>query len=386
MSVPHHLALILLLVPLAARATVGGDERLELLGYEPVDGKVYFLRIGGGEAVELPRLHFLALRSDAPHAPHRVDSWYRGDPAAAEAAFPGRLAALQARLTPLPARDLEGARLATAHGDLRVCADAPRQPRTAAEARAQVAAWQRGEPDLPVCRLLTLDVTWQGFAGSTGVEAWGAPALVGVHPLPDPRFALAFVRYVGQHFESGYTVDLPVLLRREAPAEGAPSAADPRCGGDRFVPGWSAEWIDAGPWQTAQTRRFSVGDVEHAALVVGGGDRVLFAVGRAAPGGGWCVLARHEDAFGGNGVEGTLTDVLVEGDRAGLVFRQDRRYRGDGPDERVWSVLGVSPAGARWWTRDRAWPADRVRLRWRGDELEAIGARGGREDPLPFAP
>lgn len=395
----------LTLLPLgAARATVGGDQALALLGYEPVDGKVYYLVTGGGEAAELPRLHFLALRGDDPRAPQRVDSWYQGDLRAAEAAFPERLAKLKGRLTPVDASDLEGARLTLDLRDLRVCGDSPRQPRTAAEARARVAAWRAGEadPDFPVCRLVALDLTWDGFAGSAAVESWGSPALSAVYRLPDPRFALAVVRHVGQHFESGYAVDVPVLLRRDAAAAAEVDRAvpDPRCSqpapaagastnphlvkAGAWLPGWSPEWVEDAPWDTAEARRFAVGDVQHAALVVTDSDRVVFAVGRAAPGGGWCVLAVHEDAFGGNGVEGKLTEVVVEGDRAGLLFRHDRRSRGAAKTERAWSVLSLGPAGATWLARGQAWPAERVNLRWRDGAPAAFGAGPGPARPLPY--
>ncbi|MCA9543667.1 MAG: hypothetical protein KC613_04735, partial [Myxococcales bacterium] len=205
------LCVMLLMVAGSAWATVGGDDRLEVLGYEPVDGKLYWLLHRGGEVGGPPRLHFLALQGERPGQAQAVSSWYQGDQRAAERAFPERLAALQARLKATPAADLAGARLTVTHQDLRVCADAAKQPRTGDEARALVARWQAGDPDLdsPVCRLLGLQVAWGDFTGETWAEAWGGASLLSVRALPDARYALAVVRFVGQHFESGYAVERP---------------------------------------------------------------------------------------------------------------------------------------------------------------------------------
>ncbi len=196
-----------------AGATVGDDDRLELLGWEPVDGKLYYLLHIGGLGDE-PRLHFLPLRAGEPGEPRMVQSWYRGDARAVAQAFPGRLAELKARLKPLPDRALDGARLVVEHGPLRICPSAPVKPKDAAARAAVLARGEGADPETPVCRVLEVKVSWRGFGAEAKVDAWGGVTLLGVWPLPDERFALAVIRYTGKHFETGYAVEVPLLLRR----------------------------------------------------------------------------------------------------------------------------------------------------------------------------
>ena len=93
---------IVLLVLLAspALATTGGKETVELLGYEPVDGKVYWLEHSGGESGDLPWLFYLDLKSARPSVAHKVKSWYRGDDA--DDKFWDRLEGLKKRLQTMP--------------------------------------------------------------------------------------------------------------------------------------------------------------------------------------------------------------------------------------------------------------------------------------------
>ena len=207
----------LLSSPSLGHATVGGPDHLEVLGYEPVDGKLYYLVHLGGEIVAAPQLFFFALKSAKPSLRRAARSWYAGlREEAGMAAFPKRLAKLKARLRPLPAAPREGITVQIKHHDLQICGDAPNPPKTREQARAIIAAFRREgrDPDNPVCERVEVSVEWAGYAGQVTVESWDSPSLLTVHRLPDPRFVLAIVRYVGKHFEVGYTEETPMLLHR----------------------------------------------------------------------------------------------------------------------------------------------------------------------------
>ncbi len=363
----RHLSIALLTcLSSAAFATVGGPDRLEVLGYEPADGKLYYLVHLGGELDEPPQLYFLALTGEDPGRPHSVRSWYTGNSDRIEAAFPARLARLTARVKPVPAATREGALLTVRNHDLRICGDAPYQPKTAAAGRAIVDAYLHEgahDPDYPVCQMQEVTIEWAGYEGRTSLESWGSPGLLALHRLPDKRFALAVVRHVGKHFESGYSEDVLVLLRRTAvPAATSESPTDPRCARWATDPGNSrpdivrpGTWLPAlgpaavdGRWRHANSRAFSVDHVWHAATVVDRFGQVIFAVVRAVPGGGVCVVAVHEDDFGGRGVQGKSVEVVEHGAEAALVFRHDRHYRSPSVTERGWSVLHLDGPKTTW--------------------------------------
>lgn len=201
-----------------AGATVGGDDHIELLGYEPTDRKLYFLEHIGGEAGELPRLHFFALGGATPGKAVPVQSWYTGPLQAREQAFPDRLKALRARLRPLAPSTLAGARLIVDHRPLRICASARVKPADEAASAAAIARWKAGQGDIdsPACRPVAVQVSWKGHHGAFEAEVWTPPTLIDVRPLEDPRFALAIVRFGGKHYESGYAVEKVLLLTRDA--------------------------------------------------------------------------------------------------------------------------------------------------------------------------
>lgn len=371
----------LMSLPPTGHATVGGPDHVEVLGYEPADGKLYFLVHLDGEIAEPPQLYFLPLDGEDPRRRRAARSWYQGPTrSAVGAAFPERLARLVARLEPTPSVGREGASIRVKHRDLRVCADARYQPKTGDEARAIVDASRRGERDIdrPVCELHEVHVEWSGYEGLTHVESWGSPSLLRIHRLPDPRFALAIVRHVGKHFEVGYTEDVPVLLRRAGQVADPAPRADDRCpgfagGGDdrgrpdllrpgAWLPTLDPSLVDR-RWQRSGSRAFPVGHVRHVVTVTRRGGHARFAVARAVRGGGLCVVAVQEDAFGGRGVEVEVVDIARHGAQAALVFRHDRLF-GDGGPDRVWSVLHLKGREATWLAKAAWQDTGRLTVSW----------------------
>ena len=58
----------------ATHATVGGDQYLEFLGYEPTDQKVYLLRYYMDGRARAPQLYYFNLASNTPTKLVKVDS------------------------------------------------------------------------------------------------------------------------------------------------------------------------------------------------------------------------------------------------------------------------------------------------------------------------
>lgn len=397
------LALLSLLAPSAGRATVGGPDHIELLGYEPVDGKLYYFVHHGGEVGDLPQLHFLALHGDAPASPQRAHSWYDGDSRAAEAAFPERRAKLEARLTRLAPTLTEGARLEVVHRDLRVCGRSPKQPQSAEEARAIVEAYRRDpgsvDYEYAVCRRVEVRLDAGPFGAAVGIETQGQLTLAGVWPTPDPRFAFAVLRHIGKPFETGYAVDVPVLLTREgaAPVEAsptvdgcpglprgaAPGSVAPEVAGPGTRLAAAPAGLDRRPWRRVDGRVFSVASVRYVAWTLHHDDTAVLAVTRPGPSGGDCVVTVAEDAFGGNGVEAIVTQIADgAGGGAVVVWRHDRRPRSGSP-ERVFSALHVAPEGPRWLLSGGAPGAERLVVRWGGKGPALHAVRGEKVTPLP---
>jgi hypothetical protein len=219
-----------------AHATVGGAHEFRVLGHDPVDHKVF---LASDDATgEVSRLHYYALR--APPAEQRADrpiavkSWYQGTYDEIEAAFPGRMAALQARLDPLPAADREGLVMEVHEGALALCpkgagdggpAD---ERRGLAEAKADGRAGGRYLDEsgalVFVCRESRVTVTWAGHRATTELSGWGGVHVAQAFMLPGGG-RLVMLRHRGVTFESGYDEDVPLLLGPggNSPGEGTPS-------------------------------------------------------------------------------------------------------------------------------------------------------------------
>lgn len=191
------------LLPLPARATVGGDTKVEVLGYARVDRKMYWLEVFEDASDRLPQLWFA--RTDGPTAgrPIAVRSWYPSGLDADEEdreVFERRLERLRTHVIPM----------IDTHAQWIVATDV-----------THTTTWPGGSefgfvdrPQHTVRCELTHDAA----------SAVGRPVTVTVFEDPEVRIASAFavpggdagivvLRYLGDPYETGYAIELgvPVL-------------------------------------------------------------------------------------------------------------------------------------------------------------------------------
>ncbi|MDY0061970.1 MAG: hypothetical protein RBU45_19310 [Myxococcota bacterium] len=417
--------------PAEAGATFGGPSTIEVLGYEPLDARVYLLETQQGEAGTLPQLLYLPLLGPEPHRPVRVRSWTSGESTAAEAAFPERLARLRARLQPLPGSSADGIAVMFRDLETRPCTaqDGPVSPalqrtatelqrgrpiRSAVELPAPETSEAPGKPSPPVrvrlCRITHVTVRWEGHQAERLLETWGALTLAGAWLLPDPGARLVVLRHLGHTEETGYAEELPVLLRA-APgdmptppgvpdattASAAPNAArHARCAaslrhatplGDRigateppgrWVPALTPAGLglDAG-WTRATLRPTTLAGRPLLAAWVTTDDAVHVALGQPLAEGGACLLGTWGLAAGGLGVDAEVVELLPspDGEAVLVAIRSDAQSRG----YRTAEGREVPPRVDRRWTLLGATPAGtvalplddrpaaRLSLRWRAD-------------------
>jgi len=173
-------------------------ERLRVIGYDPIDHKVYLLQDSGED--ELPELYFLHTRGD--HAGHLVgvpSNYINHKDPDAPALFWSRLEGLSRRLRPLEQRPKGLYRLST----------------HVVRRRAVLI-----DPELPAVRKYTLRVS-VGRAHElperspfTFVTAYLRPRveLVSVHRMPSGAGSVAILRFVGIPIEIGYETDAALFL------------------------------------------------------------------------------------------------------------------------------------------------------------------------------
>ena len=190
-------AILVLVLVAPALATTGGPSVVEMLGYQPVDGKVYWLEHSGGKSGDLPWLFYIDLKSDRKGVAHKVKSWYRGD--LPEDTFWDRLHDLKQRLKPMKELPL-GEFVIEVHarkvGDWYECEDC-------------------GDPAVPHYKT-SVSVTRRanGAGASTTIEAYHSHKvrLLTVHQAPTGE-AIAIISYTGIPVEGGYEEQRVLFLR-----------------------------------------------------------------------------------------------------------------------------------------------------------------------------
>jgi hypothetical protein len=196
------LATAMFIAPRDAAATVGGPKVIEVLGYAPIDRKVYFLEHREDSSDALPQLFFV--RVDGPHAgdPIAAQSWRArddDDEEEARARFDRRLARLRSHLRPL--------RATTGRWELRT--EVTRQ-----------GTWD-GEPfgfasrdEFHVrCELEDRDASQSASPVTVTTYDTDAVEIVAEFAVPAGEVSFVVLRYLGQPWELGYEVDTPVLAR-----------------------------------------------------------------------------------------------------------------------------------------------------------------------------
>jgi hypothetical protein len=178
--------------PREASATTGGPQTVEILGYEPVDEKVFMLRHFHDEGGALPQLEYMFV--EGPHAGQviQVRSWYRGPDSMDATKLNERLAALRARLKALPKLRALPTLAAKHLRDITIPATFPGD-----------APWIVGE--------MRVNASTPSHEGSKKIVlARGPLEIVDRRELPGA--ALVTIRYRGIFFETGYTTETTLLL------------------------------------------------------------------------------------------------------------------------------------------------------------------------------
>lgn len=172
----------MLLLTAPALATIGTPSQVRVLGYDPVDRKVYV-----SSEHEWTQISYVQL--DQPDRWVQVQSWYQGPDW--EDRLPSRLAALQARLEPLPTLERTGLVI---------------QETITATVPCPTAL------DLP-CTALAMDVqvTLGAHAASWSQLSWGQSGVTQAWLLPtgDP---LIVYSHIGRLYETGYQDERVVIL------------------------------------------------------------------------------------------------------------------------------------------------------------------------------
>ncbi len=176
----------------AARATVGGESWIEVLGYDEADAKIYLLETRCDESGDLPQLVYIALDSDEPTRMIRVRSWYEGEDAYNQ--FPQRLRQLRQRLEPLEGVELTGLEIDTRVLKAGPCHDPP--------------MWGTA------CRDVRYEIRLDGRTATLQTRTWGFGDVTGVWEVPGQEWLLGLFRHRGHTHESGYDLDEVVILER----------------------------------------------------------------------------------------------------------------------------------------------------------------------------
>lgn len=193
----------LVLLPLLAHATVGGDTKVEVLGYARVDRKIYWLEVFEDSSDRLPQLWFA--RTDGPSAgkPIAVRSWYPSGLDADEDdrdLFARRLERLRAHVVPM----------IDTHARWSVATDVTHTTTWPGESEFGFA----DRPQHSVRCELTHDAA-SAVAEPLTVTVFEDPEveIASAFAIPGGDAGLVVLRYLGDPFETGYAVDrgVPVV-------------------------------------------------------------------------------------------------------------------------------------------------------------------------------
>lgn len=200
-------------VALPAVATVGEPETATLLGYDPVDDKVYFERSDGPEDTSPPTLRYFVVQ-DPPPGQTLIravvaESW-RGD------GYDARRERLLRRLTPLEPTEADGLALEVELGPLVAC---PGQLAISAEEAAAAVALAEapgvitvGPADVAICQSTQVSLRVGDAVVEFPLETWGQVRVQRVDRVPGSGRLVVTVRHRGVTFEGGYDRDEVVLM------------------------------------------------------------------------------------------------------------------------------------------------------------------------------
>ncbi len=207
--------LSLLLTTDLAWGSVGGPSSLEVLGWDPVDRRVYVLEWLEDDSGDLPLLGYYLVDSDDPDRVIPVRGWARGEEwHARQVRFWARLDELRARLEPLEPVEPVGLELSERLLGVGPC------PGLA-------------HPELQAsCRDLEVQLRWRGQERELRLLSWGSSDLVGAWAVPGGEHHLVVYTHLGHTYGQGYQQELSLLFG-SPPKDHAGIAAGERPSGER---------------------------------------------------------------------------------------------------------------------------------------------------------
>ena len=194
-------------LPGVASATVGGPTVVEVLGYAPVDRKIYWLEDREDSSDELPQLWFM--RTDGAQAgkPIAVRSWYPPDPRAVthdeeegiDVRFEARVERLRRHLVPMT-ETTERWRVDTEILGSRTWSGEK---------------FGFGERPEHTVRCTPVHTSGSALAPAVDVTVYEKPEvdIAGAFEGPSPAIGIVVLRHLGDPYETGYEVDTVVPVR-----------------------------------------------------------------------------------------------------------------------------------------------------------------------------
>lgn len=204
--------LCLLLITDVARASVGGPSAVEVLGWDPVERKLFVVEhFDDSESEDNPVLSYYLLDGDDPAlaVPDRAfEEATSGDPGPDRTQ--DRIEALRARLVPLEPLEPVGLELRERLLALDACAGIP-------------------DPGfLPPCREVLVQLHWRGQVRELQLTTWGMSDVVGAWEVPDTGHRLVLYSHLGHTWEAGYQQEIAVLFEPEPTREDGENRGRPR--------------------------------------------------------------------------------------------------------------------------------------------------------------
>lgn len=199
---------VLFSLPVSAWATVGGGQRIEMVGYEPADNKVYILRHFEDESGRLPQLYYYDLKAKYPQPLVKVRSLYINPKTKKFDEYDGQNTFFTQRLNSLKRRVVK---LSPNYVSTVI------KVNSLTKSKEKMASWYEGSGELTQYKFGYKVVANDGQYVSSNQSATAYKArLLGsgfVYRIPNQPYAVTTVKYTGTLVEGGYQYEDAVLLR-----------------------------------------------------------------------------------------------------------------------------------------------------------------------------
>lgn len=206
-------------------ATVGGDQYLEFLGYEPTDKKVYLLRHYEDGRGRLPQLYYFDLKSKNPNKLNEVTSIYRNpktgkidiDQYEDSHPFNKQLTAIKNRLQPLQKINNDSVKLTYLNRQEKQVPvwfdkydntkpDSQKEKVSEYHYRYQLSSHSNGETKAQAKKYISSPQTAISYRQDLQINQ--------AFTVPNQPYKIVGMKYLGDQFETGYSWEDAVLLEK----------------------------------------------------------------------------------------------------------------------------------------------------------------------------